>query len=172
MPCDVASDCPTDGKINLLIAPERNANEVNWHQALHNRNYKGHIVAIIRNNDTKTFAPLSLAPGEVAYLYVGPTDKNQSNVRNVAYYKINRETGAVLYKLIVTNHICPKAKHANVAVHLSTMNECAVASDSGSTAQGLVPQGGLWVSCDNGCCQVGASKKWYTSATATPSAPK
>lgn len=185
IPCDKPKDCGLTGRIHLAIRPERNANEVDWKEALTNQAYNGHIVAVVQNMSNRTFPPLDLHHLGLAYLYVGPTDPNNVNVRQVAYYKINRTTGEAVKLAVVGYNICNKAKHPNTAVHFRKKGDCAymrpeaARADTGTVAKTgtrtpTVPQnGGLWVSCDNGCCQVGANKGWYTSLTAaTPAAPR
>jgi len=86
IPC---ASCPR-GRINLLAAAEEDAAGVSWEKALSD-NQKGFVVAMVKNVDSVTYSYLKLAPGEVAYKWVGQIDSTKR--RGVAWFKIDRVSG-------------------------------------------------------------------------------
>ncbi|HUQ18116.1 MAG TPA: hypothetical protein VM099_00775 [Gemmatimonadaceae bacterium] len=174
--CDKPSDCGGRNTITLLIVPEKMAHKVNWIKSVSATETDGHFVAMIVNKDNVTFTPFHLAPRDTAFEWVGPLYATPDSRKALAFYKINTSTGTLRGGPYGETKFrtCPYQTNDHAAVHFNKKH-CpdSAASvlyplDTGKQATALAPpmpqDGGLWVSCDNGCCQIGNEARWYRIA--------
>lgn len=89
IPC---ASCP-GGRIKLLVSAEARSAGVSWERVL-SANQNGFVVAMVKNVDNVTYSYLKLAPGQVAYKWVGQIDSTRR--RGVAWFKIDRTSGRAM----------------------------------------------------------------------------
>jgi hypothetical protein len=176
--CAEGDDCGGAASVHLRMLPEANAHRVDIGASLAAAGNAGFIIAMVANVDSShTFGPLSLAPGDTAYLWAGPT---QHAGKVFGFYKINRTNGQAqgVAKAQYAAY-CPAAGPRTIpAVHIP-MYQCQTTPLYGNAqnADGAGPGGdnslyrfarnpiyaatmlhsqGLWISCSLGCCQAGS----------------
>ena len=173
------SSCP-GGQIRLMIIPDTRAQSRNW-QADLAPNAPGDVVAQVINVDNVTFPDLSLAPGDVAYAWVGQIDDSPGGNRGFGIYKLN-DAGNTVAKWSLTwkkdIQFCrddPPHDKPSIKTYHEGVNNCqtiALASGAGenrlaglgvsaayaatarSVSTAMAGLGHLWITCSAGCCQV------------------
>jgi hypothetical protein len=172
--CAGGDNCGGAESVHLRVLPEVNAHKVDIAASLAAAGNAGFIIAMVANVDSShTFGPLSLAPGDTAYLWAGPT---QHAGRVFGFYKINRVTGTA-QGVAKANYAayCPAAGPRTIpAVHIP-MYQCQATAlygnpqnaNAGGTslyrlaanpiyAATMLHTQGVWISCSLGCCQAGS----------------
>lgn len=167
----------TADNVKVRIEPEITSDTVNWHGALTDDLAYGKFVARISRLDNVDVPTLGLDKDHrYSYLWVGPI--NSSGRRRVAFYTFNADL--TIYKGPVSQISqitrCRDNSERKPAVYLNkdhTGARCKVVN--GLAASGAAPQrgvqlasvtpkfgrassmdGGLWISCSGGCCDIGA----------------
>jgi hypothetical protein len=175
--------CP-GGKIQLLMIPATTAQNWNW-QADLGPGAPGDVVAQVINIDTVKFDELNLAPGEVAYAWVGQIAANGApKNRGFGVYKLdNNGNRAGEWSVVPKDSIefCPHDTPydaPSIKTHHEGGGPCAVITSAAGTGKNrlaglgisaayaatarsastaLVGLGQLWITCSGGCCQVNAN---------------
>ncbi|MFN2602513.1 MAG: hypothetical protein ABR582_07145 [Gemmatimonadaceae bacterium] len=170
-PCTTPGNtCPPEG-VRLMFIPEAGAYKRDWQKAMTKDN-EGYVVAAVLNVDDTAFTDLGLEPGKLAYAWVGQTGGTSAD-RGFAVYRIDTSTGLKQATWSETSNVshCDnsayrdkpsvKAKHPGS----ETCTPITVAQSIfgprvayAATARSAVQFGlqGLWISCSQGCCEVGA----------------
>jgi hypothetical protein len=149
-------------KIRMWISPEKKAHKVKWEDGLSGSTNVGWIVAAIYNADTDPYVPLSLQPGETAYLWVGPLNQAGTD-HGIAIYKIDKSDGSASAAMMQTKswkHCVPNTPESRshaAAHHEHPQNQTCTDENTGTpiaTALRVGSSVGTWISCTGGCCQV------------------
>lgn len=154
-------DCGTctKPKVTMWVSPEKKAHKVDWADGMGGTTKVGWLVAALYNADTVPYVPLSLAPGETAYLWVGPLNDAATD-HGVAFYKIDKSNGSASQPMMVAHdytHCKSKVSRSHSAAKHEHPpgEECAMAFRGTLTAMALGGSSvGTWISCTGGCCQV------------------
>lgn len=180
--CLAGDDCGGADSVNLRILPEANAHRVDIPSAFAPGTIGGFIMAMVVNTDAShTFGPLALSPGDTAYLWAGAT----RNVGKLfGFYRISGATGQAqgvahaaygascptttavprtIPAVHIPMHPCQNtltplygnAQNVNGGERQNPNSLYKMASNPIFAATMLHTQG-LWISCSEGCCQVGA----------------
>ncbi|HUQ18115.1 MAG TPA: hypothetical protein VM099_00770 [Gemmatimonadaceae bacterium] len=170
--CEAGDDCGGAASVRLKILPEANAHRYDIASAFGPGTIGGFILAIVVNTDSShSFGPLSLAPGDTAYLWAGST---QNAGKVFGFYKI-RSTGQAegVAKAASGAYCAASGPRTKPAVHIP-MYQCQSTAIYGSSSTVSSPEPrslyrlasntilaatmlhtqGLWISCSLGCCQV------------------
>ncbi len=161
--------CPSEG-VRLMFIPEQDAEHSNWKKAMGDGG-EGYVVAAVVNVDGMEFTDLALKPGEIAYAWVGQIGAAVSD-RGFGVYKVNSQTGVAGAPWSLTTDVkfCEDTQRDKPIIlekHPGT-SECkpikaAQASRGVALAYAAAPPsavallrgvGQLWISCDQGCCEV------------------
>lgn len=175
--CAAGDDCGGADSVNLRILPEANAHRVDVASAFAPGTIGGFIMAMVVNTDAShTFGPLALSPGDTAYLWAGAT-KSVGQV--FGFYRISGATGqAQGVARAAYGAYCAAAGPRTIpAVHIpmypcqstpiygnaqnvngderQTPNTLYKMASNPIFAATMLHTQGLWISCSEGCCQVG-----------------
>jgi hypothetical protein len=172
------------GATSLMFLPRDKAQGINWQAALGSR-HPGDVVAQVINigNSTFTDGGFTLAPNQVAYMWVGEVRYEGAPTRGVGVYTLSN-TGYVagewsvypLSKIKFCRNNANRRKPAIKAEHPGPDNcepialgptskttrlaslgmSAAFAAPAPSASTALAALGGLWISCAGGCCKVSA----------------
>lgn len=171
------------GGTSLMFLPRDKGQGINWQGALR-PGAAGDVVAQVVNvgNVTFTEGSFSLAPNDVAYLWVGEIRYEGAPTRGSGVYKLSN-TGFVagewsvapLSKMKWCRNDGPRRRPAIKNSHPGPPTDCepialgpssktnrvaslgisaAFAAPAPSTAMTVAAIGGLWISCAGGCCQI------------------
>lgn len=176
--CADPAQCPAGG-VRLMFIPEKHAEQRNWKVDLKD-GAAGDVVAQVVNVDTVPFPNLGLAPGAVAYAWVGQIGAGSTN-RGFGVYRLDSAgfragtwnlvpkdsiewcgNNAARSKPAIKDHhpgsgTCGPIQVAQVtgAKRLASLGiSTAYAATARSASSVLAGMGQLWISCSGGCCQV------------------
>lgn len=169
--------------VNLMFLPRDHAQNIRWQSKLQ-QGAPGEVVAQVVNVDNVPFTDgnFTLAPHEVAYVWVGEVTYGGASTRGFGIYRLN-DAGylagewsvAPISKIKYCPHPNPGLRHkpaikdhhtgpgdcAAITVaqgtserRLASLGISAAYAASAASSTTLAVMGQLWISCSGGCCQV------------------
>ena len=88
-PCTGYDQCPSSGVVSLEFIPKPGSHTERWQMLMTATNPSGKIVGTLKSADR--FAPLDLAPGEIAGLWVGQIGPDAVRDRGFGIYKLDSD---------------------------------------------------------------------------------
>ena len=138
-----------DNSATIFIFPEVRSHYLNSQHA----RYRGRIVAWIRNAGKTNCRDLHLAPGEVAYWWMGPS--RSGDTLTTDFWRIPPTQGDTLYHLANAGgtRLYKEGQRSIWDATISTTPHHLTGHDDSETEFPFFGHNSTWIACLDGCCE-------------------